>query len=95
VTDSAQYREGTVKSTPARGVKQILKPSAYVQLKGQGRKPGLTACLLEYDPASYPWWPVKPVIGGATAKASVNSASVSPGVDPKPLELSMVRLKRP
>ena len=31
VTDSAQYREGTVKSTPARGVKQILKPIASMQ----------------------------------------------------------------
>ena len=31
VTDSAQYREGTVKSTPVRGVKQILKPTASMQ----------------------------------------------------------------
>ena len=31
VTDSAQYREGTVKSTPARGVKQNLKPTASMQ----------------------------------------------------------------
>ena len=31
VTDSAQYREGTVKSTPARGVKQNLKPPASMQ----------------------------------------------------------------
>ena len=31
VTDSAQYREGTVKSTPARGVKQTLKPTASMQ----------------------------------------------------------------
>ena len=28
-TDSAQYREGTVKSTPLRGVKEPLKPCAY------------------------------------------------------------------
>jgi hypothetical protein len=27
-TDSAEYREGTVKSTPARGVKETLKPCA-------------------------------------------------------------------
>jgi len=26
-----QYREGKVKSTPTRGVKQYLKPSAYNQ----------------------------------------------------------------
>ena len=31
VTDSAQYREGTVKSTPARGVKERLKPLASMQ----------------------------------------------------------------
>jgi hypothetical protein len=35
VTDSAQYREGTVKSTPARGVKEILKPLASMQSKGE------------------------------------------------------------
>jgi hypothetical protein len=70
-----------VKSTPARGVKQILKPVAYMQSKAQAwlRPGGLTACLLEYDPASYPLWPVKPVTGGATAKASVKSASVAGG----------------
>jgi hypothetical protein len=28
-TDSAQYREGKVKSTPARGVKKYLKPHVY------------------------------------------------------------------
>ena len=75
MTDSAEYREGTVKSTPARGVKQILKPLASMQSKGEdGLSIRLTACLLEHDPASYPVWLVKPVIGGATAKASVNSA---------------------
>ena len=35
VTDSEEYREGKVKSTPMRGVKQILKPDAYKQSKGQ------------------------------------------------------------
>ncbi len=33
MTDSAQYREGTVKSTPVRGVKEILKPNASMQSK--------------------------------------------------------------
>jgi hypothetical protein len=33
-----QYREGKVKSTPARGVKQDLKPSAYKQWEGYARK---------------------------------------------------------
>jgi hypothetical protein len=29
-----QYREGKVKSTPVRGVKQYLKPYAYKQWEG-------------------------------------------------------------
>ena len=33
-----QYREGTVKSTPARGVKESLKPSAHSQREA-GRRP--------------------------------------------------------
>ena len=28
-----EYREGTVKSTPVRGVKELLKPFAYRQLE--------------------------------------------------------------
>jgi hypothetical protein len=31
-----QYREGKVKSTPMRGVKQFLKPDAYKQSEVQG-----------------------------------------------------------
>jgi hypothetical protein len=31
-----QYREGKVKSTPTRGVKQFLKPDAYKQSEVQG-----------------------------------------------------------
>ena len=38
-----QYREGKVKSTPMRGVKQYLKRIAYKQLEGTR---GLTAYLL-------------------------------------------------
>ena len=33
-----QYREGKVKRTPARGVKQYLKPHAYKQWEGYGEK---------------------------------------------------------
>ncbi len=51
-----QYREGKVKSTPARGVKEYLKPYAYQRWEGyalpQGGE-GLTACLLHNEPASY------------------------------------------
>jgi len=38
-----QYREGKVKSTPMRGVKQILKPDAYKQWEPLY---GVTAYLL-------------------------------------------------
>ncbi len=44
-----QYREGKVKSTPMRGVKQFLKPDAYKQSEEDGglRVGGLlTAYLL-------------------------------------------------
>ena len=30
-----KYREGKVKSTPMRGVKQFLKPDAYKLLEGE------------------------------------------------------------
>jgi hypothetical protein len=35
-----QYREGKVKSTPTRGVKQFLKPDAYKQWELRGQEPG-------------------------------------------------------
>ena len=50
-----QYREGKVKSTPVRGVKQFLKPYAYKQWEGYNRsllRSRLTACLLHNEPAS-------------------------------------------
>jgi hypothetical protein len=46
-----QYREGKVKRTPVRGVKQYLKLCAYKQL--EHRAIGVTACLLLNEPASY------------------------------------------
>ena len=51
-----QYREGKVKSTPVRGVKEYLKPCAYKQWKGYAWTSvpeSLTACLLLNEPASY------------------------------------------
>ena len=56
-----QYREGKVKRTPVRGVKEYLKPYAYKQWEGYG-PPGqlgrqrLTACLLHNELASYSQW---------------------------------------
>ena len=54
-----QYREGKVKSTPVRGVKEYLKPYAYKQWKGYARgllRECLTACLLHNEPASFFQW---------------------------------------
>ena len=36
-----QYREGKVKRTPARGVKEYLKPYAYKQWEGYALASGL------------------------------------------------------
>ena len=53
-----QYREGKVKRTPVRGVKEYLKPYAYKQWEGYGELcfQCLTACLLHNEPASYSQW---------------------------------------
>ena len=52
-----QYREGKVKRTPARGVKEYLKPYAYKQWEGYAAQAEcLTACLLHNEPASYSQW---------------------------------------
>ena len=45
-----QYREGKVKRTPSRGVKEILNPCAY---KRSELPMAVTACLLHNEPTSY------------------------------------------
>ena len=45
-----EYREGKVKSTPIRGVKEYLKPCAY---KRSELFFEVTACLLHNEPTSY------------------------------------------
>ena len=47
-----EYREGTVKSTPLRGVKERLKPRTYEQSEGSVGDHHLRACLLKNEPAS-------------------------------------------
>ena len=51
-----QYREGKVKRTPSRRVKQNLKPYAYKQWEHHGHLfievSGVTACLLHNESAS-------------------------------------------
>jgi uncharacterized protein YbbK (DUF523 family) len=46
-----KYREGKVKSTPVRGVKQYLKPSAYKPFEGYAQA-RLRAFLLNDESAS-------------------------------------------
>jgi hypothetical protein len=51
-----QYREGKVKRTPVRGVKEYLNPSIYKQWNHHVSRrkafDGGTACLLHNEPAS-------------------------------------------
>ena len=80
-------------------MKQYLKPCAYKQSEGVAHRlrlvGSLMACLLKNEPASYPvCGKVKSVKDAAVAKASLNRASQSQRVDPKPSELPMGRLKR-
>ena len=45
-----KYREGKVKSTLNKGVKENLKPYAYK--RSESRLIGMTACLLHNEPTS-------------------------------------------
>jgi len=44
-----KYREGKVKSTPVRGVKEYLKPSAYKPFEGYGSSEQCLRAFLLYD----------------------------------------------
>ena len=67
-----------MKSTPVRGVKEYLKSCASKPSEDETRlRERLTACLLEYDPASFRQWPVKAETAGAGVKASLNRAMVA------------------
>ena len=52
-----KYREGKVKSTPVRGVKENLKPCVYKRWKHGDRRGNSTICatayLLHNGPTSY------------------------------------------
>ncbi len=73
-------------------MKEYLKPRAYKQSKS-GAIP-MMACLLKNEPASYSSVArLRMVTSGAGAKASPNRAAESQGVDAKPSEPSMGRLK--
>ena len=90
-----QYREGKVKSTPVRGVKEYLKPYIYKQWNHYAASSEVecgTACLLHNEPASYSQGQGEADCR-AEAKASLNRASELPGLDPKQGDLAMGRLK--
>jgi hypothetical protein len=73
-------------------VKESLKPRAYKQSKSGVIS--MMACLLKNEPASYASVArLRLGATGAGAKASPNRAIESQGVDAKPSELSMGRLK--
>ena len=86
-----KYREGKVKSTPCRGVKESLKPYAY---KRSEHLCGVTACLLHNEPTSCRRAArLSDMSHAPAAKASPNRASESPEADAKPSDLHMSRLK--
>ena len=67
-----QYREGKVKSTPNRGVKEYLKPGAY---KRSELVLLVTACLLHNEPTSCRNVArLSDMSHAAVAKASLNRA---------------------
>ncbi len=73
-------------------MKEFLKPRAYKQSQ-QGVTP-VMACLLKNEPASYASVArLRLETAGAGAKASPKRAPESQGVDAKPSEPSMGRLK--
>ena len=86
-----QYREGKVKSTPARGVKEFLKPDAY---KRSEPLIVVTACLLHNEPTSCRRAArLSDTSHVPAAKASLKRAHESPAADAKPSDLHMTRMK--
>jgi hypothetical protein len=86
-----QYREGKVKSTLNKGVKENLKPYAY---KRSELLSAVTACLLHNEPTSYSSLArLRNLSSAAGAKASLNRALKSEEVDAKLGDLPMGRLK--
>src|SRR3954447_14032696 len=95
-TDSEPSRATERWEEPRPGEETEPETPCLRAVGGRLASAGLTACLLHNDPASYRTRPqVKPLRGGAAAKASPKRATQSGAVDAKPGELPMGRLKRP
>ena len=82
-----------MKRTPARGVKQNLKPCAYSRSEDGSRVRGLrlTACLWETEPASQSAWRAKGLKARSRSESECEERAESRGLGPKPGELSMDR----
>ena len=85
-----QYREGKVKRTPNRGVKQNLKPCAY---KRSEQACPVTACFLHNEPASYSY--TARLRKRSRSESESEQGAESEGADAKPCDLPMDRLKVP
>ena len=88
-----KYREGKVKSTPNRRVKQNLKPCAYK--RSEPRYLGVTACLLHNEPTSYSSLARLSIVKVRSRSESESEQGdhKSVGVDAKLGDLPMARLK--
>ena len=64
-----------------------------MRLQAVGGSSLLTACLLKNEPASYSTWRVKRVKARSRSESESEQGEESRGVDPKPGELPMARLK--
>ncbi len=89
-----KYREGKVKSTPVRGVKEYLKPRVYKQSKHYARK---GTC----DGVPFASWACElPYVARLSREVEpkgnrvLTRANEWHGTDPKPSDLSLSRLKR-
>ena len=85
-----KYREGKVKSTSSRRVKESLKPCAYKR-----SEPFLmvTACLLHNEPTSYHYRQGEGVQHPSRSESEPEEGVKSVGVDAKPSDLHLTRMK--
>jgi hypothetical protein len=88
-----QYREGKVKSTLNKGVKQTLKPCAHKRSELGNL---VTACLLHNEPTSYASLARLRVFKARSRSESESEQGAqSEGVDAKLGDLPLTRMKAP
>lgn len=79
-----------MKSTPNRGVKEYLKPHAYKQWEPLLR---VTACLLHNESVSYGYAARLSRERRSRSESESEMGAQLYGIDPKPGELPMARVK--